>query len=104
MGPLSFWTRYKQSNDQICNPTHVLSVSLYVISAFKTANTKTNQKPKLSLQKQGKDHILDVPPSTCAAVTAGICFALSVGSEEGREERDELVWSDWWVGGGEGQR
>lgn len=57
-----------------------------------------------SLQKQGKDHILDVPPSTCAAVTAGICFALSVGSEEGREERDELVWSDWWVGGGEGQR
>lgn len=62
------------------------------------------QKQQFSLQEQGKDHILAVPPSTFAAVTAGVCFVLSVGSEERREERDELVWSDWWVGGGEGQR
>lgn len=52
------------------------------------------QKQQFSLQEQGKDHILAVPPSTFAAVTAGVCFVLSVGSEERREERDELVWSD----------
>lgn len=55
---------------------------------------KANAKPHFSVQKQGKDHILDVPPSTFVAVTAGVCFVLSVGSEERREERDELVWSD----------
>lgn len=52
---------------------------------------KVRDKNKSPVQRQRKDHILDVPPSTCAAVTAGICFALSVGSDEGRVQRDELV-------------
>lgn len=52
------------------------------------------QKTQFCLQKQAEDHILAVPPSTFVAVTAAVCFASSVGSEERREERDELVWSD----------
>ena len=63
---------------------------LYVICMLK----KTNAKPQFSAHMQGQDHILAAPPSTFAAVTAGVCFGLSVGSEERREERDELVWSD----------
>ncbi len=63
---------------------------LYVICMLK----KQMQNHIFSLQEQGKDHILAVPPSTFVAVTAGVCFVLSAGSEERREERDELVWSD----------
>lgn len=93
-------TLYKQSKEDACNPT----VILCVLSLLNMGSVCLKKNYNFYLQKQGKDHILSVPPSSFAAVTAGVCFELSVGSEERREERDELVRSDWWVGGGEGQR
>lgn len=72
----------------------MLSVS-FICDLFKKKKKKEEmQKTQFCLQRQAEDHILAVPPSTFVAVTAAVCFASSVGSEERREERDELVWSD----------
>lgn len=71
----------------------MLSVS-FICDLFKKKKKKQMQKTQFCLQRQAEDHILAVPPSTFVAVTAAVCFASSVGSEERREERDELVWSD----------
>lgn len=60
---------------------------------------KANTIPQIFPSEAGKGHILAVPPNTSAAVTAGVCFAWSVGSEE-RCGRREMSWcgvTDEWV-------
>lgn len=72
----------------------------YVICMSKE---KANAKPVFPSRAGKRSYFSGATQHFCSCHCCRL-FCVKCRFRERREERDELVWSDWWVGGGEGQR